>query len=274
MKITPIKTPKIIPGKSQDFFKILDRYLPSFKEGSILAITSKVIAICEGRIVKIGKINKDELIKKEAEYYLPRNQSKYGFSLTIKNNLLIPSSGIDESNGAGFYVLWPKNPQKTANEVRAYLVKRFLLKKVGVIITDSKTTPLRWGVTGSALTHSGFLALNDYIGKLDLFDRKLRVTKVNVMDAMAAAAVLVMGEGNEQTPMAKIEDLPFVKFVSRNPTKKELKDLHIEIADDLYAPLLQSVNWQKGGAPLTNNRSQPVRRTRRLDIKTPVVNTL
>jgi F420-0:gamma-glutamyl ligase len=48
-----------------------------------------------------------------------------------------------------------------ANEVRAYLGERFSCRQVGVVIIDSKTTPLRWGVTGVAIAHSGFLALND-----------------------------------------------------------------------------------------------------------------
>ena len=55
-----------------------------------------------------------------------------------------------------------------------------------------------------------------------------------------------MGEGNEQTPLATIEDVPFVKFQSRNPTKNELNELNILFEDDLYAPLLKSINWKKG----------------------------
>ena len=247
MKITPIKTHKITL-KDKDLFQILSSYLPRIKEGSVVAITSKVVSICEGRMVKIGTVNKDELVNKEAEYYLPKELNKYQFFLTIKNGLLTPTAGIDESNGNGYYVLWPRNAQKTANEVRRYLGKRFSLKKVGVIITDSKTTPLRWGVTGTAIAHSGFAALNDYIGKKDVFGRELRVTKGNVMDGLAAAAVLAMGEGKEQPPLALIEDIPFVKFQQRNPTKKELEELRIRMEDDLYDPLLTSVKWKKGGA--------------------------
>jgi F420-0:gamma-glutamyl ligase len=56
-----------------------------------------------------------------------------------------------------------------------------------------------------------------------------------------------MGEGNEQTPLAVIEDVPFVKFQARNPLKKELESFHIDMEDDLYAPLLKGVKWRKGG---------------------------
>lgn len=248
MKITAIKTRKVIPAKDKDLFTILDAYLPRIKERSILAVTSKIIAICQGRIVPAGTINeKEKRAMREAEYYLPRSSNKYHFLLTIKNNVLIPTAGIDESNGKGFFIFWPKDPQKVANTIRRYLVKRFHIKKVGVIITDSKTTPLRWGVTGTAISHSGFAALNNYIGKPDIFGRKLKVTRVNVMDALAAAAVLMMGEGKEQTPLAIIEDVPFVQFQMRDPTKQELKALHISMEDDLYASLLKGVQWRKGG---------------------------
>ena len=248
MNITALKTNRIDSDNPPNLLSILQRYLQSFKEQSILAITSKIVAICEGRVIKIGQIDKLDLIHKEAEFYL-RPDHQYHISLTIKNNLLVPTAGIDESNGNGYYILWPKNPQKTANTVRSYLQNRFNLHKVGVVITDSKTTPLRWGTTGTALAHSGFAPLNNYIGTKDIFGRKLKVTYANIMDALAAGAVLVMGEGNEQTPLAVIQDVPFVKFQNRNPTNKELNNLKIDLKDDLYGSLLTSVPWKKGKIP-------------------------
>jgi F420-0:gamma-glutamyl ligase len=73
------------------------------------------------------------------------------------------------------------------------------------------------------------------------------MTKANVPDALAAAAVLLMGEANEQTPLAIISDIPFVRFQQREPSDNELAALFIETEDDLYAPLLQAVPWQRGG---------------------------
>ncbi len=245
MNVRAIKTEKVTPG-SIDLFELFDKYIPGIPEGSILAITSKVISICEGRVVPINGSDKDELIKKEADLYLPKEENRYNLYLTIKNNILAVSAGIDESNAAGFYVFWPEDPQNTANEIRKYLTKRFNLKKVGVIITDSKTTPLRWGVTGISIAHSGFKALRDLIGAPDIFGRKLKMTKVAVMDALASSAALVMGEGNEQTPLSIITDIPFVEFQDRNPTKKELEELTIAIEDDVYAPILKKAPWKKG----------------------------
>lgn len=243
MKVFSIKTHKIKPFES-NLFNILDKYLKSFEEGSILVITSKIVSICQNRVVEKEKTEKDDLIKKQADYFLLPNQ--YNTILTIKDNILLPAAGIDESNAMDYYILWPKNIQKTANEIRKYLISRFSVKKIGVIITDSKTTILRRGTTGIGLAHSGFLALNNCINKPDIFGRKLKITKINILDSLASSAVLLMGESNEQTPLAVIQDIPFVKFQKRNPSKKERQELKIKIKDDLYSVLLNSVNWKKG----------------------------
>jgi len=245
MLVKAYKTKKVRDG--DDIYKILDIYLPKLKEKSVVAVTSKIVSICEGRLIKIDpKVEKDELVKKEAEYFLPREFNQYGFMISINKNIMVASAGIDESNANGYYVLWPKDPQESANKIRKYLANRFNLENVGVIITDSKLTPLRWGVTGVAIAHSGFRAINNYIGKPDIFGRKLQAEKVNVADALATAAVVEMGEGSEQQPFAIIEDVSFVSFQKRSPTKKELEGIKISLGDDVFASLLNSVEWQKG----------------------------
>ena len=244
MKVTPIKTHKITT-KDTDIFSIFDQYLPDLSEKSVVAVTSKIVSICEGRIIKMGAIDKDELIRREAQFYLPRESSKYNVSLTINRNILAASAGVDESNGNGYYVLWPADPQRSANDIRGYLKRRFSLKEVGVIITDSKTTPLRWGVTGITIAYSGIVPLKNYIGTKDIFGKIMEYTKTSIIDSLASTATVVMGEGKEQMPIAIIEDIPFIKFQSRNPTKKELGSLSISIKDDLYYPLLKNVKWRK-----------------------------
>lgn len=245
MNVTAYKTPKIYPH--DDLFTILDEYLPPLNENSIVVVTSKIIALCEGRVIKKeSDEQKDALAKKEAEYYLPREFNQYGFMITVNHNIMVASGGIDESNGNGSYVLWPKDPQKSVNTIREYLTKKFGLQNLGVITTDSKLTPLRWGVTGVSLAHSGFKALYSYIGKPDIFGRKLRAEKTNIADGLASSAVLVMGEGDEQQPLAVITDVPFVHFQERNPTLEELQSLKIDLKDDVYASLLTSVTWEKG----------------------------
>jgi putative folate metabolism gamma-glutamate ligase len=251
MQVTAYKTHKIKP--EENLFAILDTYLPTLQENSVIALASKIVGICEGRVVKItSEEEKDkekqrtELAMQEADYYLPREFNQYGFMITINRNVMVASAGIDESNSDGYFSLWPKNPQKSANAIREYLCKKNRLKHVGVILTDSKLTPLRWGVTGIAIAHSGFQALNSYIGKPDIFGRLMRAEQANIVDSLATAAVTEMGEGDEQQPLAVITDTKFVNFQDRNPTKEELARLHISLEDDVYASLLTAVDWKKG----------------------------
>ena len=244
MRVQPIKTHPISPSE-RDRLAIVDRYVAELPERSVLAITSKIVAICEGRVRAMADVDKRTLIVDEAERYLEPDP-RYNVSLTLKHDMLIATAGIDESNADGYYVLWPSDAQRSADVVREHLAHRFGRSELGVVITDSRTTPLRLGVTGVALAHSGFRALNDYVGKRDLFGRALRMTKVNVMDALATSAVLVMGEGSESTPLAVLDELPFVTFQPRAPSSEELRELRIALEDDLYAPLLTRGDWLRG----------------------------
>jgi len=249
MNVTPYKTHKIQPN--ENLFAVLDRYLPTLGENSVVAIASKIVGICEGRVIKMlsedqKRDQKTALAEQEADYYLPREYNQYGVMITINQNLLVGSAGIDESNSNGYFSLWPKNPQKSTNSIREYLVKKHGLNHLGVILTDSKLTPLRWGVTGYAIAHSGFQALESYIDKPDIYGNLMHYEKTNVADALSASAVITMGEGAEQQPLAVITDVPFVKFQKRNPTEEELQDLKIKLEDDIYASLLTSVKWKKG----------------------------
>lgn len=245
MRVHAIHTDPIVANQGS-IATVLDTYVHTVTEGSIVAITSKIISLCEGRVVPVEGTDKNRLIEQEADYFLPPETNKYGFYITIKNNTIIANAGIDESNGNGYYILWPGDPQASANAIREYFIKRFQLKAVGVLIVDSHVRALRWGTVGTALAHSGFLALRNYIGTPDIFGRKLKVTYASVYEALAGASVVVMGEGNEQTPIALITDVPFVEFVDHHPTQEELDKLSITVEEDVFAPFLLSANWQKG----------------------------
>ena len=155
-------------------------------------------------------------------------------------------AGIDESNGQGHYILWPRDSQKTANDLRAYLRRKHDLTELGVIITDSTCQPLRRGTTGISLAHSGFKALTNYVGTADLFGRPFGVTQAGIASGIAASAVLMMGEGSEQTPLCLLRDLPFVTFVEADPSTAELQAMAIPLEEDLFAPFLSAMPWQKG----------------------------
>jgi len=246
MQIQVIKTHPIQINES--LIDILDAYVPPLKEGTILGVTSKIVSLCQGRVVGQEEIvDKDTLIQQESDAYLSENKKNpYGIYLTITNDILIPSAGIDESNGNGLYILYPKDIQDTAALMWESLRKRDKIENLGIIITDSHTTPLRRGVTGISLGWCGFEPLYSYIGKPDIYGKDLRVAQINNLDALAAAAVLMMGEGAEQTPLALITGTPRIQFLSRPPSAEELKSVKIPLEEDLYAPLLQSVTWVKG----------------------------
>lgn len=244
MKIRTLKTRPVNPKDS--LFEIIDTYIPPLQEKEILVITSKIISLCEGRVVaKNLGISKEELIRQSADAYLniESDSSLHSIQLTIKNNILIPSAGIDESNGNGMYILYPENIQESATKIWEHIRSRDKIKALGVLITDSHTTPMRRGVIGIGLGWCGFKPLYSYIGKPDCFDAPLRVTMVNILDSLAVSSVFCMGEGNEQTPFSVISDAPRIQFQEAPPTNEEVNELSIPMAEDLYAPLLKNSQW-------------------------------
>jgi dihydrofolate synthase / folylpolyglutamate synthase len=243
--ITPIKTEKVTAG-SITLLSLLGVSVRSLQEGDVLAVTSKIVSLCEGNVVPVDGTDREALIVRESDYHLPKGSNKYGHHFTITDHTLIAAAGIDVSNGDGQYVLWPKDSQTSANRIRAYLRERFRLRNVGVVITDSTSQPMRRGTTGIAMAHSGFKSVNDYIGQPDLFGRAIDHSQANVSGGLAAAAVLAMGEGSEQTPLCVLSDLPFVQFQDQDPTADELAIHQMEVADDLFAPFLDNAGWLPG----------------------------
>jgi len=247
MKVRAVKTRKFLPPKDDLFSLIKESFKKKdIKERSIIVVTSKIVSIWQGRCVeksdKINKINKDKLIEKEADFYLDKKKvAQPWVRLTIKDGILIPTAGIDESNANGYYVLWPRDPFSAAKKLHNFIKKEYNLKDFGVIISDSHTAPLRNGITGIGMAYYGFYPLRDYRGLKDIFGRVLKMTQTNIIDSLVTAAVFEMGEGNEQKPFAVIEDLGNIKFGNFGQ-----KDLLIMDKDkDIYAPLIKSVKWEK-----------------------------
>lgn len=249
MTIRAIKTPLVKAG--DDICHIIAESIKVLPEKSVVVIASKIFSFCENRLVKKKSGTREEkhkLAKQEAEYYLDPHSSKYNLMLTIKGNWMFVNAGIDESNADNQYSLWPKDPQKSVNDVWKFLRSNYRINQVGVIMSDSKSFPLNWGVVGHGIAHCGFKALKNYIGRPDLFGRKMQMEKVNLVQSITAAGVLEMGEGSEQTPIAIATGVKSIIFQSRPPTIKELKSLKIKLEDDAYAPILLRANWQKGSS--------------------------
>ena len=167
---------------------------------------------------------------------------------TIKNNIVISSAGIDQSNVGDYYVLWPKDPKKTVKKLHDWVRETYNVKEVGIIITDSHSVPLRRGTIGISLAHYGFVPLKDYRQEEDLFGRPFAVTQSNIVDSLAAATVLSMGEGAESTPIAVVSDLPFVTFTDQPiPLDKPFSTFEVSEEEDLYSPFFSKAPWEKGG---------------------------
>lgn len=249
MNITAIKTR--IVHKGDNLEEILNESLPTLIEESVLVVTSKIVALSENAVVEknLGtKEEKWELVKQQAELYTDPNDSPYQLMLTIKDQILAVNSGVDESNAEGDYVLLPQEPYKSAEKIWQFARQKYNLKHLGVVITDSRTFPLKWGIIGTCLAHCGFKALNNRIGEPDLFGHQMQMTQENITEALAVAANLVMGEVAEAQPLAIIENVPMVQFQEASPSAEELQQLKISLQDDAYSPILKTAAWFKGGA--------------------------
>jgi coenzyme F420-0:L-glutamate ligase len=226
MIVKAIKTKIFKEG--DDLFSFIIKHLKKIPEASVLVVTSKIVSLSEGRVVDYqGEAAKVELIKAESDLAIP---TKYVW-LTVKDKMVMASAGIDESNADGKLILLPKDSFASAAILRAKLKKQFNLKQLGVIITDSRTIPLRAGTTGVALGYAGLQGLKQYRGQKDIFGRKFEFARVSVVDGLAAAAVLEMGEGNECRPLALIKEAS-IKFQERI----NRRELDIDLAEDMYAP--------------------------------------
>ncbi|MDR1173543.1 MAG: coenzyme F420-0:L-glutamate ligase [Puniceicoccales bacterium] len=203
------------------------------EDSDILCIATKCLAIHQGRCVKMGTVDKKQLIRHEADWVWEGN-----CSLTVKDGIVIPFSGIDESNGNGYYVLWPQNVTDLLAEIHRYLCKKFAIKNLGLMSIDSKIEPFRRGTVGVAQGIFGFNPIRDYRGKVDLFGRKLEMTSVNIADSLASAACYSMGEGNECCPFVIIRGTENVEFGD----KFSMANAQLTKEDDMFANILNFHN--------------------------------
>jgi F420-0:gamma-glutamyl ligase len=242
MEITPFKIEVLKPPQDDLLSKIKKSDL-TLEEGDVVALSSKVVAIHQGRCVPYDRAHKDDLIKAEADFYLDRNESPYGAVIhTIKDGILIPSSGIDPF--AGYYILWPERLEQTATELLEWFKAEYKVSKLYLILTDSRSVFLRRGVVGIALAWAGFNPLHDTRLSHGVLGEVRGGSQTNLPDALAASAVLVMGESNEQTPVVRLRNVPYigVEEVAHKPVFNSFK---IPKEEDIFAPFLK-VNWKKG----------------------------
>lgn len=227
MKYTLLAIPTRLIKPHDDIMDVLMESLGkqnvSLENGDVLVIASKVISTTENRLRKLTEVTvsqkalryaeKTGLPSEFVELVLTESEKIYGWVhgalLTLHNGILQANAGVDASNAPpGFAVLHPADPNATADQIRKEIIKRAGVR-VGVIISDSHTRPLRMGTTSFALAASGLQdVVVDERGKRDLFGREMQVTRRAVADSLATAALLLMGETAEQVPIVIIRNAP------------------------------------------------------------------
>ncbi len=247
MEIIPVTTGVMIPPKDDLFGKIKKSKL-SLREGDIVVVSSKVVSVHEGNTVRKSSVrNKEKLMQEDADWYLPRSTAgKWRRLFTLRGGVFIGGSGIDESNGDGHFILWPKRPMESAKNLLTFFKKTYKIKKLGVIIADSRSLLLRRGAVGFALGWAGVSPVYDYRGKPDLFGRRMHVQVANLIDPLASAAVFMMGECAEQTPLVVIRGAHrvFTPLSKRSRTEPFI----VPLTDDVHQALWKNLKWKKGGS--------------------------
>jgi len=111
------------------------------------------------------------------------------------------NAGIDRSNVPGAdLLLLPKHPSESAARIREGLPAE------RVIVTDTCGRPFRHGQRGVAIGWDGIAPGRDWRGETDRDGRELGITVENVADELAAAANLLVGEGDDGTPVVVVRD--------------------------------------------------------------------
>ena len=236
MEVIGIKTRVLDPPKDS-LFEVLEESLKDIQEKDSVLISSKIMAIHQGRCIAREKASIQQLIHQESDRILSYHNTALGrsFGITLKNNTLVSAGGVDQSNGNGYFILWPENIIEFCKEIRSYICNRFSVNEIAVIAVDSHSLPLRYGAVGVSIGYYGMRPLKNYQGKEDLFGRDFRVERSNLIDMLASAGTLVMGEGREQTPIALIRDVGDIEFVDYDTSD----EFYVPIEQDMFWPLLK-----------------------------------
>lgn len=203
----------------------LERNGLRLEDSDIVVIAHKVVSKAEGRVLDISRLTPSpralhlagvtgkppaliEAILGETKDVL---RAKRGVIVVEHlSGHVAANAGIDQSNadasGRDRVVQLPEDADASAEAVRKRIADAFDAK-VGVVISDSLGRAWRLGTIGQAIGAAGLPALIDRRGAVDLNGRPLEVTMSGFADAVAAAAVLLMGEGDEGRPVVVIRGL-------------------------------------------------------------------
>ena len=248
---TPVRADR--KSSSFDLRELVNRQIGAgLQDGDVLVISSKFMAISEGRVVSLQSILPGTHARKlSTEYDIPAELCELilkesdeiiggvpGFILTLRDGLLTPNAGIDKSNiELGRVVLYPTDPLRSAVEIIEAVKSQYGIR-IGIVVSDSRLMPTRMGTTGVALAAAGFAAIRDVRGQPDLFGHPLKVTKQAIADDLCSGAQLVMGEANESTPIVIVKGLD-AKLLGNH--RYSSRDLHIPTNQCVY---MQSIGYK------------------------------
>ncbi len=204
------------------------------QNGDILVITHVIVSRAEGRIVNLDEVVPSEFAKSIAEQYgkdptlveavLRESKSirRMGDGKLItetKHGFICANSGIDKSNvpGERNVALLPEDPDRSAEEIREK-IRKLTGCNVAVIISDTHGRPLRKGEINVAIGVAGIKALRDRRGESDLFGYVLSVKQTAIIDELASAAELAIGQANEGIPAAIIRGYDYLKSENAKAT--------------------------------------------------------
>lgn len=221
------------------------------EDGDVIVAAQKIFSKAENRVIRLrdvvssrearkiaemtGKPPKFvELVLRETKKIL--KASREVLLVEDKRGLICINAGIDRSNvkGRGNLALLPEDPNESARKCRLKL-KRLLGKNVAVVICDTYSRPFRRGQVNFAIGVAGINPFKDYRGKKDLFGQILKVKNVAVVDEIAAAAELLMGQAREARPVVLFKGLD--NFVE-SCEKCSISELQISREEDLFKDAL------------------------------------
>ena len=189
-------------------------------KGDIVVVAQKVISKAEGRLIDLKLVNPSEKSLQIAKQNdkdprlieLILNESVDILRLVrgiliveTKRGLICANAGVDQSNvekSNDYAALLPEDADLSARELR-HSLKRKTGIDVAVVITDTFGRPFREGQINVAIGIAGIQPIKSYIGTLDMYGKKLKVTEIAVVDEIASAAELQMGK-SERIPVVII----------------------------------------------------------------------
>lgn len=240
MKIQSVKTRHFrAPKDSLD--DLLKSIAPHIHEGSVVAISSKVLSICEGSCVTMASESFNDIATSQSDRVISYDGKKP--TLTRKSDMLTEYGGVDSSKSSGYYILLPKKPYKSAFLIWKKLRNMMKIKKLGVIITDSHSAPFRKGSIGMAVAGYGFVPVNYFYPGItsNLRSKKSqKITKMaDALDSLAAAGTMEMGEGSDHTPAAVIDGIHHLEFFKKRLRPAVMRRyMYVRPDRDVYSKLV------------------------------------